>query len=114
MKTIKTLFAIAALSSLSVVSTSALAADDSPASLRVQQSLSQQMIAGSAQQAPTVQATFAETGMSTAAGRFQYAFDKSLIRGNDRSPNLQEHDVVNDAGKSVAATRVEKAINERA
>lgn len=111
MKTLnlKTLIATIALAT---ASTAALAADDSPAAQRVQQSVSQQVIEGNAQQAPTGQATFAETGMSTAAGRFQYASNDYLTRGYDRSIHLHSNDVANDAGKSVAATRVQHALSD--
>ncbi|WP_158773988.1 hypothetical protein [Cobetia sp. L2A1] len=111
MKTLNLKTLIAAIA-FATVSTSALAADDSPAAQRVQQSVSQHVIEGAVQQAPTAQATFAETGMSTASGRFQYAFDESLIRGNDRSMHLRGDDVANDAGKSVAATRVQHALSD--
>ena len=60
----------------------------------------------------TGQATFAETGMSTAAGRFQYASGDDMIRGHDRSIHLRGNDVANDAGKSVAATRVQHALSD--
>ncbi|AZV31528.1 hypothetical protein [Cobetia sp. ICG0124] len=50
MNTLKTLIAAAALAT---VSTATFAADDSPAAQRVQQSVSQDVVVGTAQQAPT-------------------------------------------------------------
>ncbi|BBO56026.1 hypothetical protein [Cobetia sp. AM6] len=109
MNTLKTLIAAAALAT---VSTASFAADDSPAAKRVQHNVSDSVIHGSAQHAPTAQATFAETGMSTAAGRFQVASGDDEIRGHDRSIHLQEFDVANDSGDSVAGTRVRHAVSD--
>ena len=109
MKTIKALFTVAALTAFS---TAALAADDSPAAQRVQQSLSQSLNDGVAQQADVSQETFADTGMSVAAGRLQQSISAEL-EGQNRSVVSQHSEYQNDAGKSVAATRVEQSINER-
>ncbi|KGA02986.1 hypothetical protein KP05_03865, partial [Cobetia amphilecti] len=46
-------------------------ADDSPAAQRVQQSISQDVVVGTAQSAATQPSQLRETGMSVAAGRIQ-------------------------------------------
>ncbi|MGS0468068.1 hypothetical protein ACU8V3_13705 [Cobetia marina] len=111
MKTLnlKTLIAAAALAT---VSTATFAADDSPAAQRVQQSVSQDVVVGTAQQAPTAQATFAETGKSVAAGRVESALTQSSIEGHGSATASREQGFDNDAGKSVAATRVQHALSD--
>ncbi|MDH2375387.1 hypothetical protein QD228_16230 [Cobetia sp. 3AK] len=109
MNTIKTLIAAAALAT---VSTATYAADDSPAAQRVQQSVSQDVVVGIAQQAPTAQATFAETGKSVAAGRVETALTQSSIEGQGSATASREQAFDNDAGKSVAATRVQHALSD--
>ena len=108
MKTIKTLIAAAALAT---VSTATFAADDSPAAQRVQQSISQDVV-GTAQSAATQQASFAETGMSVAAGRIQQSISADRIHGQSHTVATASQAFDNDAGKSVAATRVQHALND--
>jgi len=106
MKTIKTLIAAAALAT---VSTATFAADDSPAAQRVQQSISQDVVVGTAQSAATQQA---ETGMSVAAGRIQQSISADRIHGQSHTVATASQAFDNDAGKSVAATRVQHALND--
>jgi len=109
MKAIKTLIAAAALAT---VSTATFAADDSPAAQRVQQSISQDVVVGTAQSAATQQASFAETGMSVAAGRIQQSISADRIQGQSHAAATASQVFDNDAGKSVAATRVQHALND--
>lgn len=116
MNTIKTLLAVAALSA---VSTASFAADDSPAANRVQQSISEplishQVVSDTVPSVVAVQDTFADSGMSVAAGRVQKAINAEHIEGKSRVMLADRQDVTNDSGKSVAATRVENALNESA
>ncbi|TVU70193.1 MULTISPECIES: hypothetical protein [Cobetia] len=115
MRTINTLFAIAALS---VAATGVANASDSAADARVRAALSDSVIMGQAQpvthQAAVHHTSAIDTGMSVAAGRVQQSISNSGIQGNTRALATDSVDYANDAGKSVSATRVEHALHESA
>lgn len=108
---LKTLIATVAIVT---ASTSAFAADDSPAALRVQNAISSQQIVGQAQPASISQQSFSETGMSVAAGRVEQALNAEHIRGTETAAVTQAEASVNDQGKSVAASRVQQQISDNA
>ena len=108
--TLKTLIAAV----IATASTSALAADDSPAALRVQNALNSQQIIGQSQPAATSQQSFAETGMSVAAGRVEQSLNAEHIRGQQTAAVSRANDTVSEQGKSVAASRVQQSISDNA
>lgn len=105
--TLKTLIATAAIA---VASTSAMAADDSPAAQRVQHGLHTQQIVGQHQPAATGQHDFSATGMSVAAGRVEASLNTQHINGESGTAQASTNSVVDDQGKSVAASRVQQNI----
>ncbi|TVU73568.1 MULTISPECIES: hypothetical protein [Cobetia] len=106
MKLINTLIATAALS----IATTGIAAADSVADAQVRSTLSEQTINGQVQVAATQQATFADTGMSVAAGRVEQLLSTDMIKGERRQRVSDVQSFTNDAGKSVSATRVQHAL----
>ncbi|BBO56027.1 hypothetical protein [Cobetia sp. AM6] len=115
MQSLKSLFAIAALS---VAATGVASANDSEADARVRATLSDRVIMGQAQpvtqQAALHHDDAVETGMSVAASRVQKSISNAGIQGTTRALASDSADYVNDAGKSVSATRVEHALSESA
>ncbi|WP_158773987.1 hypothetical protein [Cobetia sp. L2A1] len=113
MKAINTLFAVAVLS---VAATGAANASDSAADARVRAALSDNVIVGQAQPAAQSsalrQASFADTGMSAAAGRVQQSISAERIQGESRAVASDSQDFANDAGKSVSATRVQNSLSD--
>ncbi|AVV33214.1 hypothetical protein C8233_05580 [Halomonas sp. SF2003] len=108
MKMLNTLIAATALS----FAATGAAFADSVADLQVRSALSESSIHGQAQSAAAEQATFADTGMSVAAGRVESSLNDAAIEGQRESLASDAQQFVNDAGKSVSATRVQHALSE--
>ncbi|TVU73566.1 MULTISPECIES: hypothetical protein [Cobetia] len=99
---------------LAAASTSALAADDSPAAQRVQEAVSSHQIIGQSQSPATGQQSFSETGMSVAAGRVEQSLNAQSLKGSSTASLTSANPVVNDQGKSVAASRVQQSLSDNA
>ncbi|TVU73564.1 hypothetical protein [Cobetia crustatorum] len=108
MKLINTVIATAALS----IAATGIAAADSVTDAQVRASLTEHVINGQAQPAAMQQASFADTGMSVAAGRVVQSLNGDMIKGEHSQLVSDSQNFDNDAGKSFSATRVQHALSE--